>query len=165
MEANTPTKQQPEMIFTMGLPASGKSYIANEMYPAAFYIDPDLVKESHKDYDPNQPHLLHDWSKDVTELMFQETLTAPKNLQTVVDGTGTNQEKMIRKMGEAKRAGFKVKILYVRTSLETALERNQQRDRTVDTAIIHRKYQEITESWGRLSQSPLVDHAEIVNND
>ena len=48
-----------------------------------------------------------------------------------LDGTGANYERTIRRMQDAKDAGFWIVLLYVKVNVETALRRNARRNRKV----------------------------------
>lgn len=151
-----------EMVFTMGLPAAGKSYTAARLYPTHTAIDPDAVKESHPDYDPKNPAALHAWSQEVTEAIFAEAIRTGAG-SFVVDGTGTNAEKMVRRINQAREAGFSVTLLYVTCDLETSLRRNAERTRVVPESIIRSKALDVATSFEIVSQ--YVDAVRVVENN
>ena len=127
------------VTFLMGLPAAGKSTWVNANLAATHnVIDPDAVKESHPDYDPKNPAPLHAWSKEVTEAMWVEAL-AQQSGKHAIDGTGTNAESMVRKINQARRAGYSIELVFVKVSLATSLERNAKRERNVPEHIIRSK--------------------------
>jgi predicted kinase len=148
MTTTTTTTTRRKILFTMGLPGAGKSTVADRLFPGAAKIDPDLVKQSHPDYDPKDPAPLHPWSKDVTDRMWSDCLAGLTSDEiTLLDGTGTNSEDMIRKIRDAKNAGFEAVLLYVRVPLTVALERNAARERNVPESIVIQKSTEITISF------------------
>jgi predicted kinase len=149
------------MIFTMGLPAAGKSTISRRDYASFTAIDPDAVKESHEDYDPANPAALHAWSQEITEKMFAQAIIDASG-QWIVDGTGTNAEKMVRRMNAAKAAGFRVELLFVTVPLAVSLERNAKRERVVPTHIIKSKALDISTSFEIVA--PYADNVRVVNN-
>lgn len=152
------------MIFTMGLPGAGKSTVIrkNKLAEGAQVIDPDAAKESHPDYDPKNPAALHEWSKKITDLAFAEALIAGEGF-FVIDGTGTNAEKMVRKIKEAQGAGFEVELLYVQVSLRASLARNAARARNVPEAIVREKSQDIATSFEIVSR--YADTIRVIVND
>ena len=151
------------IVFSMGLPAAGKStWISANLSETHTIIDPDAVKETHPDYDPKNPQALHAWSKEITDRMFLDALTAGSGL-FVVDGTGTNSEKMIRRMKQARAAGFAVELVYVACSLETSLKRNAARARVVPPAILIEKAADISTSFEVVS--PYADNVRVIEND
>lgn len=126
-----------QAVFTMGIPGAGKSTVANDLYPDHHYIDPDLHKVAHPDYDPKNPGALHVWSKAKTKVELAAAMLA--NDDIVVDGTGTNFAPLLKKMRDARNAGFEIVLLYVSVPLEIALQRNRDRARTVDETIVRDK--------------------------
>ncbi len=153
-----------KMIFTMGLPGSGKSGIANKRFPDAYSIDPDAIKASHPNYDPERPELLHVWSKMVAEDQFSGTVMSNVDMTVVVDGTGTNVEPMINKIRRARAAGWQVELLFVVVTLAVALERNAKRERTVPEALIREKAATIYTAFEVVSAEIKAGNVEIVYN-
>ncbi len=149
------------MIFTMGLPASGKSTVANDRYSDHTMLDPDAIKEDHPDYDPKNPQALHGWSQDMMEERFAEALVLGGKF--VIDGTGTNAEKMVRRINEAKAAGFDTRLLFVTCTLETSLRRNASRERVVPTDVITSKARDINTSYQIVKL--WADAVEVFDND
>ena len=158
-------RNENEVVFTMGLPGAGKSTALRELGIDETHeiLDPDAVKESHPDYDPKNPSALHDWSMQEIESRWIEEVLASGEGRWVVDGTGTNAERMVRRMRQARSVGFHVVLLYVHVSLETALARNAARPRTVPEGIIHRKAADIETAF--LITRDYADEIRIVEND
>lgn len=125
-------------------------------------LDPDAVKESHPDYDPKNPHALHAWSQEVVERQFAQALADSAGLW-LVDGTGTNAEKMVRRMNAAKAAGYTVELLYVKCTLKTSLARNAARERVVPEHVVRAKALDIATAFEIVA--PCADAVEVVNND
>jgi predicted kinase len=167
MNANekTPNRSETmnEVIFTMGLPAAGKSTLANARYSDTHtMLDPDAVKESHPDYDPKNPRALHTWSQTVVEAQFAQMIADRSGLW-LVDGTGTNAEKMVRRMNAAKAAGYDVRLVYVKCSLKTSLARNSMRARVVPEDVVREKALDVATAFELIA--PHADAVECVNND
>jgi predicted kinase len=158
------TNQTAKMIFTMGLPGAGKSTVirTNRLAEGAVVIDPDAAKEGHPDYDAKNPSALHQWSKDVTDKAFADALFAGQGL-FVIDGTGTNSEKMVRKVKQAQAAGFETELLYVQVSLKTSLARNAARARNVPEEVVREKSLDIATSFEIVSR--YVDSIKVIVND
>lgn len=150
-------EREAEMIFTAGLPAAGKSTAAELAYPDARHIDPDEFK--HPDKDPAEQHAA---SKEAADKLFNMALDFEAG-RWVYHKTGTSTEKMIGMFEAARRAGFTVKLLFVRCDLDTSLERNRKRDRTVPEHIIHEKADEMNEAFKELRWE--ADEVEIIDND
>lgn len=138
------TNPRDEIVFTMGLPGSGKSSTLKQMGipDTHVLIDPDEIKKGLPGYDPKHPGLVHEESSQIAEDMFQEALRRGEG-RYAVDGTGTNAEKLIRRIRQAQRAGFYTRVVYVRVRLETAIGRNARRERVVPESIIREKAADI----------------------
>lgn len=149
-------------VFTIGLPGAGKSTVSERIYPEARLIDPDAIKAAHPQYDPKAPEMLHKWSKMVAEDQFAEALRHADR-DHVLGGTGHNVEMLIRRMRRAKAAGFEVGLLYVAVSLETALERNAARERTIPEEIIREKAEGIYTAFELAARE--ADHVEMIWNE
>lgn len=134
MNNSTPS---PKMILTAGLPGAGKSTYLREAGIDLPTVDPDEVKKSHPEYDPKDPAPLHEWSKKVARQQHLRFLS--ENISFVVDGTGTNVEKYVGYINEAKELGYEVELHYVKVSVQTSLERNAARERNVPNEVIMAK--------------------------
>lgn len=151
------------VVFTMGLPGAGKSTVINARFPGGLMVDPDSMKESHPDYDPKNPAALHAWSQEETEKLWQRTLADRTEALVIVDGTGTNSDKMVRRIREAQAAGYDCHLVYVRVRLATAIERNANRERVVPEHIICEKHRDIAVAFEIVAGA--ADTNQIVDND
>jgi len=148
------------MIFTMGLPGAGKSRVSISRYPKAARIDPDEYKMAHPDYDPKNPGALHEWSLKMARKDFD--LAVEAGGQYVVDGTGTNVDRLASKMRHAKLSGFKVTLLFVMAPLAVAIKRNASRERTVPEQVIRQKAATIYQAFEIAAQE--ADEVITINN-
>ena len=123
-------------------------------------VDSDSIKESHPDYDAKNPMPLHAWSSRKATEKFYESLEGSQDF--VFDGTGANAEKYVSFALAAHKAGWMVKVVYVRTELATALKRNAARERTVDEDIVKEKYSTIATSFEIVAY--YVDAVDIIEN-
>ena len=164
MTAKLQPKNSASITFSMGLPAAGKSTYINTNYDLNKFqvIDPDAIKEAHPDYDPKNPAALHAWSQEETEKLWNAALLAGTG-NYIVDGTGTNAEKMVRRINEARNAGYSIELIYVTCSLETSLARNAARARNVPEHIIKEKAQNIETAFELIA--PYADNVEIIDNN
>ncbi len=154
----------PAMIFMMGLPAAGKSYWRDANLTGCTIIDPDAVKETHPDYDPRNPGPLHAWSNEVCEAQFAAAIASPEG-KWVVDGTGTNSDKMLRRIRQAADAGYTTHLVFVRCTLATSLRRNAARVRNVPTEIVREKARDISTAYEIVSTIAPLTSIDIVDND
>lgn len=133
----TQTKKQ--IIFTAGLPGSGKSTtILNSKFKNLPIVDCDEFKKTHPAYEPKNITLeLHDWSKRKARELHFELLS--KGESFIVDGTGTNLEKYLRWFQEGRELGFEIVVLYVKVRTATSIQRNFKRERSVPVSLIVKK--------------------------
>ena len=151
-----------EIVFTMGSPAAGKSTISKREYPSHTVIDCDDIKKRLPNYDPKNPETTHALSSQIAESLFNDAIKSGAG-SYIVDGTGSNSDKMVRKMTEAMTAGFEVTLLYVVTSLKNALVRNASRERNVPKAIVIEKYNDVRYAFNLVA--PHADNVRVINND
>lgn len=150
-----------KMIMTAGSPGAGKGYIIKKHYSDWNVIDCDKFKEQHPDYDPKNPGALHAWSsKECTKAIFA-AIAADEDF--IYDGTGTNIEKAVNFINQARLAGYEVEVVYVKVSLNTALKRNEMRERTVPADLLREKFATVSTAVDILSS--YVDRVVTYNND
>ena len=151
-----------QIILTAGLPGSGKTTtLKKSEYKDFPIVDPDEVKKTLPGYDPKNPHLVHTESLKrarETHLMF-----LAMGSSFVVDGTGTNVEKYIRWINEAKELDYEVVLLYIKVKVATSLKRNSLRKRQVPVSVIREKAGIINQSTELLGL--LCDKFITVEND
>lgn len=155
------TNTQPEIVFTMGLPAAGKSTVSTSMFSSYKIIDCDSIKENHPNYDPSNPHILHAWSKVMVQGQFDAVLALGRQ-NVIYDTTGTNAPRMSRQIMQAKRAGFKVSLLFVTCPLSVSIERNALRPRVVPQHIIEEKASTVSNVFNIIKH--MVDSVQVVDN-
>lgn len=158
MNTNTTEKT---MIFLMGLPASGKTTFARANFSTFAFCDSDEFKMVHPDYDPERPSELHEWSCTFEEALFLHSVVTNENW--VIDGTGTNSEKMVRRIKMAQANGFTAKLVYVTVSLATSLKRNAARERKVPEDVLTSKALDIATSFELVA--PYADVVVVVDNE
>ncbi len=130
----------PTLILMAGAAGSGKSWV-RENDPALSalpVVDSDDIKKEHPDFDPACPELIHEWSSVEATRRFYGKLAAGESF--IFDGTGTNAEKYLTMIREARRCGFETEIVFVKVSLSTSLQRNAARERTVPEFIVREQH-------------------------
>ena len=140
---------------------AGKTTVLNRLYPNITINDCDKWKESHPDFDPKNPELLHEWSTTMQERERFQLLS--KGETFAIDSTGKNIEKVARWINDAKFAGFYVHVLYARVKVETALTRNSKRTRVVPLSVILEAAGMVETAYNVLSA--YADSSEVVKND
>ena len=148
-------------VFLMGGPGSGKSYVRKRDIKIEKVLDCDRIKKTLPGYDPKNPMAVHEESRQRLKRQFFETLAGTQSF--VYDGTGSNAAKYQGLFDEARRAGFTVEIVMVRCSINVALQRNQDRTRTVPESIVRSKHATISQSFEILRHK--ADSVTIIQND
>ena len=152
-----------QAVFMMGPPGAGKSFVKAKMYlkHTGFHdIDSDKMKESHPDYDPMHPELVHEWSLKAQMAEFNRVL--PTGEPFVYDGTAWDPRPVIDRMDVAKAAGYRIFLVYVYVPVEVSLFRNRNRGRFVPEDVILDKAKKIERAFGIIRQQ--VDKFKVVEN-
>ena len=151
-----------EMVFSMGLPAAGKSYTAAIEYHRHDVIDSDAIMAAHPAYNPNNPAALYPWAAEVSETLFDEALEV-LDRDILIDGTGTDIDRMTRKMTAATDAGYSVTLMFVTCTLETSIARNASRDRHVPEHVIRDKADKVEAAFAAIRQH--ADTVRVIENN
>ena len=86
-------------------------------------------------------------------------------LGLIIDGTGKDYDKIAGKATKLKQLGYDVHMIFVNTSLDVALERNQKRDRTVPESIAIKSWNDVQRNIGKFSQYFRQNFVVVDNND
>lgn len=73
-------------------------------------------------------------------------------LGMIIDGTGDDTAKIKRKMEHAKSLGYDCYMVFVNTSLEVALERNRNRERTLSDELVTKIWKDCQNNLGKFQQ-------------
>ena len=130
-------KMDYQAVFMMGAPGAGKSTVKDSMYLLKHTgfknLDSDEYKKEHPQYldeNPGGPGgIIHLYSLDRQREEFFKTL--PTGEPFIYDGTGANPAPVIQRMTEAKKAGYRIFLVYVYVPPEISLFRNRNRQRFV----------------------------------
>eukprot|EP00948_MAST-09A_sp_MAST-9A-sp1_P001577 g1577.t1 len=177
-----PRPFSPLAVFTIGIPGSGKTSAIHRLFGrdnVSTIIDLDTEMKNHPEYDPANPAAVYDstecydWANARVEEKFQnviketvieQTVTRKKNPIIVLDGTGTNADRHIRRMLEARYVGnFSILLLHVHVSVDVALERNAQRTRVVPADTLKAYEERLQKALSK--ESKYADAVLTVNND
>ena len=166
-------------FFLAGGPGSGKSYviergtgglgmkIVNSDDIFEKYIDDagmtwkmntKLGKEQEADRDK-----LRARAKEVANK--QKANYVEGRLGLIIDGTGKDYAKITDQATKLKILGYDVHMIFVNTSLETALKRNAKRDRTVPASIATKSWKTVQSNMGKFSQYFRQNFLVVDNND
>ena len=86
-------------------------------------------------------------------------------LGLIIDGTGKDYDKIAGQATKLKQLGYDVHMIFVNTSLDVALKRNQKRDRTVPESIAIKSWNDVQRNIGKFSQYFRQNFVVVDNND
>ena len=162
-------------FFLAGGPGSGKSYVVKrgtgglglkivnsddvfEKYLKDAGLSLKMPKSEEEPRDK-----LRDRAKKVTAARQANYLEG--RLGLIIDGTGKDYDKIAKQATQLKQLGYDVHMIFVNTSLETALERNAKRDRTVPRSIATKSWKTVQSNMGKFSQYFRQNFIVVDNND
>jgi len=160
------------MIFTAGLPGSGKTFALKQRYGLEnlVMLDLDVIMKEHPDFDPAEPARIYSersayaWADDRLQEEFEGILKRdPQPPLVAFDGTGTKVKRRIERMHQAREAGYWIRLLHIRVSLATALERNSRRHRRVPNHVLEQYQDELEAAID--AEKPHADEFIIHDND
>jgi predicted kinase len=125
-----------KIIVMRGLPGSGKSTWIWKNYPTGTVIcsadDFWIQDDGSYRFDPELLGIAHKQCKD----KFAQSVLE-KKLLVIVDNTNTSMKEMKFYLDEAEKAGFILKLVYCKCSIDTACARNVH---SVPRTVIERMY-------------------------
>ena len=153
-------------FFTAGGPGSGKSYVAGRV--GAGKVSPYGLKIVNSD---NQYEKL---LKDAGMAMNPENIFSPKGqeirgrakaltkkqqagfiqgrLGLLIDGTGKDYAKIKKMSDSLKNIGYDTYMMFVNTSLDTAQQRNQMRERKLDKDEVAEMWKAVQSNMGKFQR-------------
>ena len=173
-------------FFLAGGPGSGKSYVVRsttggtglrivnsddifEKYlkDAGFDMDMSTVKAEREKEERDK---MRDRAKKLTRTRMGDVTTGKGGylegrIGLIIDGTGKDYAKIADQATKLKQLGYDVHMIFVNTSLDTALERNAKRERTVPTDVATRSWNAVQRNIGKFSQYFRQNFVVVDNND
>ena len=86
-------------------------------------------------------------------------------LGLIIDGTGKDYDKIAAQSIKLKQLGYDTHMIFVNTSLDTALERNAKRERSVPESLAIKSWKEVQSNIGKFSQHFRQNFIVVDNND
>ena len=83
----------------------------------------------------------------------------------IIDGTGKDYDKIASQSKELRQLGYDTHMIFVNTSLDTALQRNAQRPRSVPESIVVKSWNDVQSNIGAFSQHFRENFIVVDNND
>ena len=135
-------------IFMAGSPGSGKSYTLSQI--SAGTISPRIVNTDKftEYFGGMEPKISHRDIVDKSVMLTKNQLVLYLNsmLPLFVDSTSTHSTTIIKRNGLLESIGYDTGMVFVNTSLETAIKRIQNRDRKVPTDFVKLSYEKVMNS-------------------
>lgn len=145
-----------------GGPASGKSFVVGkttgglglkvinsdtlfELFMRKNKLDFKMPPDEEKMRD-----MLRDRAKQLTDRQMEQYING--RLGLIVDGTGRDYDRIKTIHEELSRIGYDVYMIFVNTSLETALERNRKRSRTVPDEVVKHSWDVVQNNMGKFQR-------------
>ena len=149
-------------VFLAGGPGSGKSYVVSKVISGMGLkvINSDepferyLVKAGLSMKMPDEEQA----ERDIERKRAKKVTSARKGhaidgrLGIIIDGTGKDYDKMIRQAAQLQELGYETSMVFVNTTLETALERNRKRARSVPPNIAKQGWNEVQKNLPRFQR-------------
>ena len=164
-------------VFLAGGPGSGKTYIAKGLFgiPERVNVSQTGMKMVNSDKElkyllnkfgfgtdldslpdevfsnltnPKDPKYsgLRNFAKDLTA--ERRRLYQNGRLGMIIDGTGDDYKKIAMEKAELEKIGYQTYMIFVNTTLEVALERNENRDRVLPEKIVSDSHKEVNRNIG-----------------
>ena len=149
-------------VFLAGGPGSGKSYVVSKVVSGMGLkvINSDepferyLVKAGLSLKMPDEEQA----ERDVERKRAKKVTSAKKGhaidgrLGIIIDGTGKDYDKMIRQVGQLQELGYETSMVFVNTTLQTALERNRKRAISVQPEIAKKGWDDVQKNLPRFQR-------------
>ena len=162
-------------FFLAGGPGSGKSYVVKKSTGGTGMkiVNSDDVfekylKQAKLDFkmqasQKSERDALRTKAKKVTAKRKDNYLEG--RLGLVIDGTGKDYGKISSQAAGLQQLGYDVHLIFVNTTLEVALQRNKERDRTVPEKIAIDSWKQVQSNVGKLQSLFGPKNFIIVDND
>ena len=163
-------------VFLAGGPGSGKTYVAKGLFGIPERINVSQTGMKMVNSDKELKFLLNKYGfgTDLDSLpdevfqnltgdgpdasglrKFAKSLTKQRQklytegrLGMIIDGTGDDYNKISAEKKELEEIGYDTFMIFVNTTLEVALERNENRDRVLPKSIVEASHREVTKNIG-----------------
>ena len=162
-------------FFLAGGPGSGKSYVVKRTTGGLGMkvVNSDIAFEKKlkaaglstdlRELDPEVRDEIRGQAKRITAK--QKANYVNGRLGLIIDGTGKDYDKIATQATQLKQLGYDVHMIFVNTSLDTALERNAKRDRKVPESLVIKSWNNVQSNMGKFSQFFRRNFIVVDNND
>jgi cytidylate kinase len=152
-------------FFLAGGPGSGKSYVVGKTTGGMGMkivnsddVFEQLIKKAgmnmdmrnYKGKDLERRDEIRGRAKEITKLRQQNYIEGRIGL--IIDGTGKDYVKIEKQMRGLQQLGYESHMIFVNTSLDVALARNEKRDRKLPESIVVQSWNNVQKNIGKFSQ-------------
>ena len=152
-------------FFLAGGPGSGKSYVVartTAMFGMRIVNSDDvfesLIKKAGMNMDMRnysgkeleRRDEIRGRAKEITKL--RQANYVEGRLGLIIDGTGKDYEKIEKQMRGLQQLGYDSHMIFVNTSLDVALERNEKRPRKLPESLVVQSWNNVQKNIGKFSQ-------------
>ena len=149
-------------FFLAGGPGSGKSYVVRKTTGGLGMkiVNSDVhferllkqagLSQKMPPEEEERRNVQRDRAKRITKAQQSNYLEG--RLGLIIDGTGKDYDKIAKNMRDLQQLGYDCYMVFVNTSLDTALQRNKERDRTVPEPIVVQSWKAVQSNLGKFSQ-------------
>jgi len=147
-------------VFLAGGPGSGKSFIVGKTALTALgfkVINSDTAFETALTKAGMEATPENIYSKTGQEIRArakeitkgQMNLALQGRLGLVIDGTGKDYDKINGQANKLRELGYEVAMIFVNTDLDTALERNKMRPRSLPDSVVEDMWKDVQKNIGK----------------
>ena len=152
-------------FFLAGGPGSGKSYVVTrttKMFGMRIVNSDDvfekLIKKAgmnmdmrnYSGKDLERRDEIRGRAKEITKLRQANYIEG--RLGLIIDGTGKDYDKIEKQMRGLQQLGYDSHMIFVNTSLDVALERNEKRPRKLPESLVVQSWNNVQKNIGKFSQ-------------
>ena len=165
-------------FFLAGGPGSGKSYVVKrttKMFGMRVVNSDDvfekLVKTAGMNMDMRNYTKAQEKRRDeLRDVAKRVTKAREKNyvegrLGLIIDGTGKNYDKIEKQMRELQQLCYDTHMIFVNTSLDVALQRNEERPRKLPESLVVKSWNEVQKNIGKFQNLFRQTFIIVDNND
>ena len=165
-------------FFLAGGPGSGKSYVVtrtSKMFGMRVVNSDDVFEKLVKSAGMSMD--MRNYTKDQEKrrdelrgIAKRVTKAREKNyvegrLGLIIDGTGKNYDKIEKQMRELQQLGYDSHMIFVNTSLDVALQRNEERPRKLPENIVVSSWNNVQKNIGKFQNLFRQNFIIVDNND
>ena len=172
-------------FFLAGGPGSGKSYVVKRtgaMFGMRIVNSDDafetLIKKAgmnmdmrnYSDKDLVKRDKVRDIAKRATKVRMGDIKTGKGGyiegrLGMIIDGTGKNYDRIQGQMRDLQKLGYENHMIFVNTSIDVALQRNEERPRKLPEAIVISSWKDVQKNIGKFQNLFRQNFIIVDNND